>query len=221
MKLLLTSGGISNRAIAKALYEFVGKDTNGIKVGYVPIAANVEPGNKDWIIKDFLNFWRYGYNNIDIIDPSAAGVGWQGRLAEVDVVMLSGGNTFHLLDQARQTGFDDWLKENLQNKVYVGSSASSILLGQTIELAGGIDEYGDENLPGLTDLTGLGLVDFEVAPHVPSWTSYESVEKYAHDKKRTVYALDDQSAIKVDGQNVEVVSDGQWKLFKGDSNGNS
>jgi dipeptidase E len=175
MKLLLTSGGISNRAIAKALYEFVGKDTNGIKVGYVPIAANVEPGNKDWIIKDFLNFWRYGYNNVDIVDPSAAGVDWQGRLAEVDVIMLS----------------------------------------QTIELAGGIDEYGDENLPGLTDLTGLGLINFEIAPHVPSWTSYESVEKYARGNKRTVYALDDQSAVKVDGKNVEVVSDGQWKLFKG------
>jgi len=55
MKLLLTSGGISNRSIAKAFSELVGKNPSEVTIGYIPIAANVEAGNKDWVIKDFLN----------------------------------------------------------------------------------------------------------------------------------------------------------------------
>ncbi len=212
MKLLLTSGGISNRSIAKALTKLVGRNPSDVKVGYVPLAANVEDGNKDWVIKDFINLWRYGYNQIDIIDPSAAGVDWKNRLAEVDVVQLSGGNTFHLLDQVRKTGMSGWLKVNLKNKVYVGGSASSILMTPKIDVAG-IGAFHDENLPGLKDLSGLNFVDFELIPHSPSWSSYEVVEEYSKTTKNKVYALDDMSAIKIDGEKAEVISEGAWKLF--------
>jgi dipeptidase E len=213
MKLLLTSGGISNRSIVAAFNELVGKSPSEIKVGYIPTAATVEAGNKDWIINDFINFWRYGYKWIDIIDPSAASVDWKNRLSNVDVIMLSGGNTFHLLDQARKTGFGEWLKENLKNKVYVGGSASSILMGPTIGTAGGLGARGDENLPGLTDLTGLGVVDFEIAPHLPVRISFDQVKDYATKNNKKIYALDDQSAVKVVDSKEEVISEGQWEVF--------
>lgn len=214
MKLLLTSGGIANRAIAKAFGELVGKNPSDTKVAYVPIAANAEDNNKDWVIKDFFNLMRYGYNQYDIVDPSAAGVDWQTRLQTADVIQLSGGNTFHLLDQVRKTGLADWLKQNLKNKVYVGGSASSILVTPSIAIAG-MGEYHDENLSGLEDLTGLNFVDFEISPHSPSWVSYDVVEKYAKAGKHKMYALDDMSAIKVDGDKMEVISEGEWKIFNG------
>lgn len=74
MKLLLTSSGIDNRTIAEALQELTGKSPSEIKIGFVPIAINAEQGNKDWAINQFLKLWRHGYNWIDIVDPSAAGV---------------------------------------------------------------------------------------------------------------------------------------------------
>ena len=214
MKLLLTSGGISNRSIAKAFAELVGKNPSDVTIGYIPIAANVEGGNKDWVLKDFFNLWRYGYNQIDIIDPTAAGVDWKGRLADVDVVQLSSGNTFHLLNQTRKTGLDKWLQENLKTKVYVGGSASSILVTPTIAIAGA-GAYHDENIPKLKDLTGLNFVDFETSPHSPSWVSYEEVQDYTKTSPHKLYALDDMSAIKVDGDKMEVISEGAWKLFNG------
>jgi dipeptidase E len=110
MKLLLTSGGISNRAIAASLLELVGRPASEVKVGFIPTAANVETHNKDWLIGQFVSLWRYGFSQIDIVDPTAAGVDWRNRLDAVDMLWLSGGNTFHLLDQVRKTGFDDWLK---------------------------------------------------------------------------------------------------------------
>jgi len=208
---LLTSSGISNRTIATALVDLTGKLPSQTKIGFVPIALNVEEGNKDWVVNQFLSLWRRGYNWIDIIDPTAAGVDWRKRLAAVDVIFPSGGNTFHLLDQVRKTGFDKWLAKNLKNKVYIGSSASTILVTPTIGVAG-VDKI-DPNLPGLKDLTGLGWVDFEVVVHVPSMISAKSAENYAKKSKKRVYLFDDETAIKINGPKQEVVSEGVWQIF--------
>lgn len=211
MKLLLTSSGLSNRHIAQALAELVDKPASMCKVGFVPIAINAESGSKDWVINQLLSFWRYGYGWIDIIDPSANDSGWEQRLAVVDIVYLSGGNTFHLLNQVRKTGFDSWLEEHKNNKVYVGSSASTILVTPTIAIAG--VEPGDPNLPNLTDLTGLSWVDYEISPHVPNEVPYESTETYAKSTKNILYALDDDMAIKVEGSTHTPVGNGIWKVF--------
>ncbi|HUD10283.1 MAG TPA: Type 1 glutamine amidotransferase-like domain-containing protein [Candidatus Saccharimonadales bacterium] len=210
MKLLLTSSGISKRSVAAALVELVGKSPGETKVGFVPTAANIEGYNKDWLINQFMNLWRYGYNWIDIVDPTAAGVDWKARLQAVDVICVSGGNTFHLLDQCRKIGFDTWLTENLHDKVYVGGSASSIIATPTIEVAS--LPPGDRNIPGLKDLKGFGWVNFEIEPHC-DMNRFEAMEKYAATKTHPVYAIDDQTAIKVIDGKVEVISEGTWKVF--------
>ncbi len=210
MKLLLTSAGVTKRTIAESLIELVGKKPSETKIGYIPIAANVEEGNKDWYINQFLNFWRYGYSWIDVVDPTAADVDWETRLADVDVIFVSGGNTFHLLNQLRKTGFDKWLNENLSSKVYVGVSAGTIVATPTIDIAS--TPPGDPNLPGITDLTGLAWVDFEVEPHCDK-DRFTEVEAYAKKRNHSVYAIDDQSAIMVDGDKVEVVSEGSWQKY--------
>ena len=210
MKLLLTSAGITKRTIAETLAELVGKSPGETKVAFIPTAANIEGGNKDWLVNQFLNLWRFGYNWIDVVDPTAAGVNWQSRLQEVDVIFLSGGNTFHLLDQCRKTGLDKWLNENLEGKVYVGGSASSIIATPTIEVAS--IPPGDENLSGITDLTGFQWVNFEIEPHCTT-DRFAVVEKYASKKSYPVYAIDDQTAIKVVDNKAEVVSEGSWQVF--------
>lgn len=208
MKLLLTSVGVTKRSLAKSLTELVGKAPSETKVGFIPTAANVEEGNKDWVINQYLNLWRFGYANVDIVDVAAADVDWRGRLADVDVLYLSGGNTFYLLDQVRKSGFDEWLRENLSSKIYVGGSASTILVTPSIEIA---DPF-DPNLPGLTDLTGLGFVNFEVEPHCTE-ARYAAVEAYAKSKPYPVYAIDDQTGIQVVDDKVDVISEGFWRAF--------
>jgi dipeptidase E len=156
VKLLLTSAGITTQAIADKLFELIGNGNK--KVGFVATAMNVEPGSKDNYISQILNLRKFGFNWIDFVDPSALDVDWKGRLSEVGLVFVCGGNTFHLLDQVRKTGFDTWLKEHIEHVVYVGDSAGSIIVTPSIGVAP-VDN-GDENLPGITDLTGLGLVDF-------------------------------------------------------------
>lgn len=210
MRLLLTSSGLSTRHIGAALQRMVDDAPSQVKVGFIPTAANVEEYNKDWVVNQFLSLWRYGFNQIDIVDISAAGVDWEKRLDQVDLLYISGGNTFHLLDQARKTGFDTWLQRNIDTKVYVGSSASTILVTPSIAVAG--LEPGDENIPGLTDLEGLGLVDFEIEPHCDQ-QRFKAIKEYAAGCSNPVYAIDDTTAITViDGQ-VDVISSGSWEKY--------
>ena len=209
MKLLLTSSGISNGKIADALRELTSKSPQDTKVGFVPTAANAEGGSKEWLVNDLLRLRDAGYTWVDIVDPSAAGVDWRQRLADVDIVFLCGGNTFHLLDQLRQSGLGDWLKGHVEEKVYVGSSAGSIVMTPTIATANG----ADPNLKGMTDLSALGLVDFDIIPHIPD-TPLAAAEKYAEAAERNVFALDDTSAIKAHDDSVEVVSQNFYRLFE-------
>jgi dipeptidase E len=210
MKLLLTSGGITNPSIAAALADLAGKPAEGTKVGFIPTAANVEEGDKGWFIETLADLKKYGYW-VDIVDISAPGVDWRGRLARGDVVLVNGGNTFHLLDQVRKTSFDTWLAQNLATKVYVGVSAGSILATPSIAVAS--VDGGDKNLAGIEDLSGLSLVPFEVSPHTPEVVSHKGNQEYRQTIANPLYEIDDQTAIKVVDGHIEVVSEGKWALL--------
>ncbi len=197
--------------MAAELHKMVGKPASECKVGFIPTAMNAEGRNKDWYINQFLNLWRHGYNWIDVVDPSAADVYWKPRLKAVDIIFVSGGNTFHLLNQFRRTGFDKWLKENLKSKVYVGSSAGSLVVTPTIAGAG--IAGGDRNFMKLEDLTGLELVDFEFIPHASNELSMDDIEPYAKSPKNTVYAADNLTGVSVVDGKVEVISEGFCKKF--------
>jgi dipeptidase E len=63
----------------------------------------------------------------------------------------------------------------------------------------------------------LGLVDFAIFPHVDHemmpQNSMADAERWPAGIGIPSYALDDQSAIKVAGGDVEVVSEGHWRRF--------
>lgn len=210
MKLLLTSAGLGHKVIGAALVDLVGKPASETKVGFIPTAANVEPRKKDWLVNELLQLWRHGYGWIDIVDFSAPGVDWRTRLSEVDVVYLSGGDAAHLLEQARITGFDTWLKEALNTKVYVGGSASTILVTPTIAVDAAIFGYPTKED---FDKSGLHYVDFEAIPHC-DMALFEKAATYAKTASNPVYAIDDLTAIQVVDEEVTVISKGSWRLFE-------
>ena len=71
--------------------------------------------------------------------------------------------------------------------------------------------------PPSGDVSTLGLVEFSICPHVngddkPGNTMAEA-EEWAATISGPAYAVDDETAFKVVDGNVEVVSEGQWKLL--------
>lgn len=214
MKLLLTSAGLSNQSISKAIEELLGKSTQGVKLAFIPTAANVESGDKGWMIDDLNNFRKAGFE-VDIVDISAVAKDiWLPRLQEVEVLFLGGGNTFHLMHWVKQSGLQAELPELLKTRVYAGISAGSCIAGPTI--------YNSvQNLFGekyeLEIKEGLGLVGFQFIPHLNSpyfdKIREENLKEAAKDITEPVYALDDNSALKVVDGKIEMVSEGKYSTF--------
>lgn len=214
MKLLLTSAGLSNLSITKAIEKLLGKSAKGIKLAFIPTAANVEPGDKSWMIEDLNNFQKSGFE-VDIVDISAVSKDiWLPRLQATEVLFLGGGNTFHLMHWVKQSGLQDELPILLKTRIYAGVSAGSCIAGPTI--------YNSvQNLFGekyeLEIKEGLGLVNFQITPHLNSpyfdKIRKENLQEASKDLTEPVYAIDDNSAISVDGNNIEVISEGEWVRF--------
>ncbi len=217
MKLLLTSGGLMNQSLINALQELVEKPFSELKLAFISTASQVEEGGKDWVIKDLTICTELGFASIDIVDISSIPrVLWEKRLNEADVLLFEGGNTFHLMHWIEKSGLKEVLPEMLRTKIYIGISAGTIVTTPTLKLSsserGLLDEIGEEVFED-----GLGLVPFLTEVHINSkWfpeLTFPYIEEESKKQTETIYALDDQSAIKVVDDKVEVISEGQWKKF--------
>lgn len=217
MKLLLTSSGITNKSIRKALSELLGKPFEDANITFIPTAANVEKGDKSWLVNDMNNFRLLGFKSFDIIDISAVSKNiWLPSFENADILVFGGGNTNYLMEWMKKSGLGDLLPDFLKTKVYVGISAGSMVTAKKISLS-----YADilyyEKTGKFQDVDGLGFVDFEIRPHLNSnWfpkVKIDFLDKIAKETKGTFYAIDDSTAIKIDSTKVIVISEGEWKKF--------
>lgn len=218
MKLLLTSNGLSNQSIVRALFDLVQKPASETTLVFIPTSMNIEPGDKGWFIDDLQNFKKQGFKVIDIVDISALPKNvWLPRLEAADILFFSGGNTTHLMYWLNESGLKDVLPELLKTKVYAGISAGSMVTNPDTALSNPDKKiYYEENY-GYTSERGLGFIDFYTRPHFNSKSfpnaSREYIQKIADETGKTIYALDDQSAIKVVDGNIEIISEGEWMKF--------
>jgi len=114
----------------------------------------------------------------------------------------------------QQSGLADLLT-SLNDTVWVGMSAGSMVITPRI----GADFVSWKPPIGITtdgDKT-LGLVDFSIFPHLDNPDLPENTmahaERWAASMQVPIYAIDDETAIKVTDGVVEVISEGHWKRF--------
>lgn len=214
MKLLLTSEGFTNQSISNALLELAGKPFSELNLAYIPTASNVEEGDKSWVIDHMIAYKKLGFKSIDIVDISALSKDlWLPRLQAADVFLFEGGNTFHLMHWLEKSGLKELLPGMLKTKIYMGISAGVMVTSKKNSFSKlyyeGEYVHESEN--------GLGLVDFQIAPHLNcsyfSKVNLENLGKIAKEFPETFYALDDNSAIKVEDEKIEIISEGVWKKF--------
>ena len=78
-------------------------------------------------------------------------------------------------------------------------------------------EFDEATPPNAGNAKTLALVDFVIRPHFGAdyfpQATLENMKKWAAKVDHPLYALDDQSALKVVDGKVEIVSRGAWKLF--------
>jgi dipeptidase E len=219
MKLLLTSAGISNTSIRNALIDLLGKPITEASALFIPTAIYGIPNGANicgQVICGSLGdpFCELGWKSLGVLEltalPSIKKELWVPMLREIDALLVGGGDCQYLCYWIEQSGLADLLPSLLRKTVYVGLSAGSMIMtrfGTT---------YGNHTLPVESDRS-LGLVDFALHPHLDhEWfpeNSIANLEKLAATIPVPSYAIDDQTAIKVIDDNIEVISEGHWKLF--------
>jgi dipeptidase E len=214
MKLLLTSAGLTNTSISKALFDLVGKKPEDTVLVFVPTASNFEQGDKEWVINDLVNIQKQGFKEVRIADISAVPESiWLPQFEAADILFFCGGNTFHLMEWINKSGLAKHLPRLLKTKVWAGISAGTMVTNPGLLLKLSQVVY-DEDFDRTQDMPGLNLVDFYVLPHLdsPYFTKLREplIREAAKDIKKKVYVLDDESALKVIDEKVEIVNEGKW-----------
>ena len=224
MKLLLTSSGVSNPSIEDALVDLLGKPIADSSALVVPTAIYPFPDGAGGAWRAISGqtespFSGLGWKSLGVLEltalPSIKEESWVPKPRETDALLVWGGHVMYLCYWMRQSGLADLLP-SLRKTVYVGVSAGSIVMTPHNPDV----EFNLQWIPTGSDLAregdgGLGLVDFAVTVHVDreGFNTSADVEKWASGLPVPTYALDDQTAVKVTGGRVEVVSEGNWRLF--------
>ena len=221
MRLLLTSGGVSNPSIHEALVDMLDKPIEECTALCIPTAMYGHPHAGPGV-----NVWEFvagrsaqpqvelGWKSVGLIEltalPSIPDDRWVPIVQQTDVLLASGGDAVYLAHWMNESGFTDLLP-SLDDTVWIGMSAGSMVMTPRIGAL-----FTGWASPELGDRT-LGIVDFSIFPHVehpmlPSNTM-EAAEQWAATLGGPAYALDDDSAISVVDGRVDVVSEGVWRRF--------
>ena len=218
MKLLLTSGGVTNSSIRDALVDLLGKPVADSTALCIPTAQWGHPVCGPVSARGFVSGlppWgglaTLGWKSLGMLEltalPSIGADRWVPWVREADVLLVDGGDAAYLCHWMRESGLADLLP-SLPDMVWVGVSAGSMVMTPRIGAA-------FVHWPAATDDRTLGVVDFSIFPHLDVFAenTLAEAEPWAADIAGPAYAIDDQTAITVVGGRVEVVTEGQWKLL--------
>jgi len=230
MKFLLTSAGITNDSIRKALVDLLGKPVARSRAILIPTSIYALPSGVGYAWQEIKELGDMGWEAFGVLEltalPTLPEECWLPDLVAANLIIVGGGNTGYLSYWLHESGLAKKLPELLQSRVYMGVSAGGAMVTHSLNVdrerlaRTGVyydDEY-DEAAPlnAGSDKT-LKMVDFVIRPHLnadyfPVGT-LEKMEKWAAKVDVPLYAFDDQTAIKVVDGKIEVISEGQWTVF--------
>ena len=218
MKLLLTSGGITNESIYNALVSMLNKPIEECKALCIPTAGYAIPNGIDyaWSFmsgQEESHMCDLGWKSIGVLEltalPSVPRELWEPKLREADVILVNGGDPLYLNHWMKESGVAELLPS--LDVVYVGLSAGSMIMAPRIG-----EFFVEWKQPSGDDIT-LGMVHFSIFPHIDHVSlphnTLIAADHWAKTIDGVAYAIDDTTAIKVIDDQVEVISEGKWKKY--------
>ncbi len=218
--MLLTSAGIKNPSIHRALLDLLGKPIAEANALCIPTAAYANHGGltRAWAFvagrETQCPMTELGWKSVGVLELSVLlsidRDAWVRAVRDADVLLVNGGDPIFLAHWLVESGLADLLP-TLDDTLWVGFSAGSMIMAPHI----GADFVGWQR-PGGGD-HALGLIDFSIFPHLdhpdlPENTMADA-ERWAAGLSHPAYAIDDATALTVVDDAVEVVSEGHWRHF--------
>lgn len=198
MKLILSSCDFRNEKSKKTILNNLSKPVDQCKLLFIPNEkATHEAIHSE---KYFLRMQEFGFtkDNIAVFDYYNE---QQFINLDLDIIYISGGNTFATLKRIKDCGFDKEIIRYVRSGVlYIGGSAGAHIATQSVAHIAAFDPIPD----GMTDFKGLGLFDGIIFCH------YTEEHKALYDKlksegKYKVFALRDEDSLVVASTNDDVI----------------
>ena len=221
MKLLLTSAGVKNASIQRALLELLGRPIAECSALCIPTALYGHPQGSPGGAWRFITgksptpMCELGWKSVGVLEltalPTIDKARWVRWVEEADVLLVNGGDALYLCHWMRQSGLAQLL-HGMPDKVWVGLSAGSMAMAPRV------GEAFVETRPSITgDDRGLGVVGFSIFPHLDHpelpENTMAAAQAWAAGLDCPSYAIDDQTGIRVVDGVVRVVSEGHWRFF--------
>lgn len=215
MKFVLCSEGFHTPNTVQACVKLVGKPQDQISVAVINEAYAVEEGDKRWVLQNLSSVADNFPAEMDIVDLLALPLEEvEERIMAKDVIFVVGGNTDYLMSVFNKSGFSKLLPKLLETKVYVGSSAGSMVVGKRVTGDAYQKVYGERDSFGTTEY--LGLVNLAIKPHLDSEHFPNNrpsiLEEVASGMSFPVYGLRDDSAIVIDGDKQTFIGSDPYKV---------
>ena len=220
MKLLLTSAGIRNPTLHRALVELLGKPIAECSALCIGTASYGHPSVSPHQAWKFIAgqeprtpMVELGWKSVGILEltalPSIGDDRWVTWVRDADVLLVNGGDPLYLAYWMRESGLAELLP-SLEDMVWVGLSAGSMVM--TPRIGRRFVEWASA-----PDDRTLGVVDFSIYPHLDAFptNTMADAERWAATIGVPAYAIDEQTAIMVVDGSVDVVSEGQWRALPG------
>lgn len=120
------------------------------------------------------------------------------KLLTSNILVISGGNTFNLLHNLRESGLEKSIKSFAAKPDFIlaGFSAGAIVLTPSIEVCN-LPGF-DENQMRINDFSGLGMVNFEIFPHYEEKIHKTILESYRKTAANKVKEITDENYISID-----------------------
>lgn len=170
MKMYLSSYRLGDNP--QQLVDLVGSNK---KSAVIANSRDIDQNNhKEGVIREIDNLKSLGFlpEEVDLRDYFGKPEELSKKLTEFGMLWILGGNTFILRRAFKESGMDNWLITQKNNKelVYAGYSAGVCVLSPTLK---GLETVDDPNIvpEGYKKEViweGLGLINFAFAPHYKS-----------------------------------------------------
>lgn len=173
------------------------------KIAFIATASEVEP--VDFYV-DEARIW-FKAQGSELLEINLHGMDTEeieNKLEKSDLIYVSGGNTFYLLQELKKSKVDQLLINQIHNgKPYIGESAGSIILGPSIDYVTLMDDVNQAS--ELENFDGLHIIDFYPLPHKDNEPFVTAVDEIRlnYEAERDIKAFSNNEII--------VVKDGRFE----------
>ncbi len=189
MKLILSSCDFRNEKSQKVIVDNLPCSIDKCKLLFIPNEKAISEALSGSIYYDRMQEFGFVKENVYVFDHSKPD---KFRNLDIDVLYISGGNTFGTLDKIRKCRFDkDIINYVKSGVVYIGGSAGAHIASKDIKH---IEKY-DENNVGITDYSGLGLFDGILICHYTDERKADFARLSANSEYKVCALTDEESVI--------------------------